>query len=140
MTEDELLFASETISDELEKVRREHEKASGFLETQGKAVDRNRQIKRGLQEALTHLSSSPVVSIREYTVLIEGLRNTNRQLDELEAEKKQALKKRSRAALEIAGLERQLADLERQLESYRPPQVVLEFKRHDDSDRSETAD
>lgn len=132
MTEDELFFAVDTVRGELQKARDTVKQHSTFLEAQLKTLDRNEQIKKSLVDALKHLFSSPVASIGEYRSLINGLRNTNNQLDDLQGKRTQSLKTRNQAALEIPKLEKQLADLERQWDEYRPPRVVLEFKKHDE--------
>jgi chromosome segregation ATPase len=131
LNEDELIFAIDAVRNELWKAKNELRQSSAFLEAQSKTYDRNVQIKKSLIDALQHLFSSPVVSLGEYRSLTSGIRTTNKQLNDLHEKRRESTKTRNQALQEIPKLERQLVDLEQQLDRYEPPRVVLEFKKHD---------
>jgi len=131
VTEDELLFAIETIRAELEHAKGKHKQMAIFVENQNKAISKHQTVKKASIEALEHLLASQIVSIGEYRSLMAGLRTTNTQLDNILKRRSESIKTHHQASLDIPKLEAQLADLQRQLERYEPTRVVLEFKKDD---------
>lgn len=131
MTEDELFFAVDAIRTDLRRANDRLRTSTSFLETCKKTLERNGQVRKSVNEALGHLFSSPVVSIGEYRSLKNGLDESKKQLADILEKHAHFTKIRNQAALDIPKLEAQLVDLERQLEQFESPSMILEFKRND---------
>lgn len=131
MTEDELFVAVDAVREELFLAKKQFKSADFIIEGLNKAYDKNQMIKKSLWEALRHLSGSPVVSLTEYASLKSGIKVTNQKLIEIQSKRLESQGIRSRAEADVPSLEHQLADLEKRLETYTRPRIVLEFKRND---------
>jgi chromosome segregation ATPase len=129
MTEDELIFACSAVSGQISDSKRTVSKAEAVLANLDAKITRQELINKSLRDSLKHMHTQPVVLMAEFRSLRDGLTVSSKALGDLREERHKALLVRNKALAAIPGLQRQLQQLEHQLDTYEPPRTVLEFRR-----------
>lgn len=129
MTEDELIFACSAVSGSISDSKKTVSKAEATLANLDAKIARQELIYKSLSDSIDHFFKQPVVVMSEFKSLKLGLSVSKKALGDLREERRQVLLVRNKALAAIPALQRQLQNLEHQLDTYEPPRTVLEFRR-----------
>lgn len=129
MTEDELIFACSAVSGSISDSKKTVSKAEATLANLDAKITRQELIYRSLRDSIDHFFKQSVVILSEFKSLKLGLSVSGKALGDLRQERLQVLLVRNKALAAIPALQRQLQNLENQLDTFEPPRTVLEFRR-----------
>lgn len=124
-----MMFSLSVLEDDIQDNLKTVSRAESALRAAHQGLNIQEMLQGEVLGSLSNLVKAPVISLREFKEMRDQLRSSRERGNTHEERRQEAALVLNKALAVIPVLRRQYADLEQQLDNYRPTTNVLEFRR-----------